>query len=140
MSYSCSGVPGFSLKNILIVCIAGLAIYFGWPVVEAIVIFLPLPDPKDVLEKFKRFTSRAPAPSHKKSPNGAAYSGNFGEAPETLGDSDDEKPPKVKKRKGLSYGDSEDEEKDSSELITLDGTRDRTHSAADNVPKLAKPE
>ena len=50
----------------------------------------------------------------------------------------------TKKSSGLSYGDSEDEEeRDSSQLISLDGattshsiSRDRTQSAADNIPKL----
>ena len=51
-----------------------------------------------------------------------------------------------KKSSGLSYGDSDDdenEEKDQTQLITLDGAtpnpvglRDRTQSAAENIPKL----
>lgn len=43
----------------------------------------------------------------------------------------------------MSYGDSDDdEERDGTQLITLDGStnRDRTHSAADNIPKLSRPE
>lgn len=59
ISFSCTGVPGFSVKNLLIMCIIGLALYFGWPVIEAIIIFLPIPDPKDVLEKIKSFSSKA---------------------------------------------------------------------------------
>ncbi len=82
------------------------------------------------------------------------YARDFNQAPDTLGESDEEddigKVPKLqprnaanKKSSGLSYGDSdEDEEKDQSSLITLDGasssaiSRDRTQSAAENIPKL----
>ena len=144
VSYSCSGVPGLSLKNLLILCVAGLALYFGWPVIEAVVIFLPLPDPKDLLERARGYL-RPSQSSNAKSKKGGQYTGNFGEAPETLGDSDDEGQPKLRKKKakGLSYGDSDEEDEGSAELINLDSStvqRDRTHSAAEHVPKLAKPE
>ena len=53
---------------------------------------------------------------------------------------------KKQQKQGLSYGDSDDEDEGSAELINLDTStasgvqRDRTHSAAEHVPKLAKPE
>jgi hypothetical protein len=130
--------------------IIGLVLYYGWPIIEGIVILLPIPDPKEIFNKLKGFSLR---PSQKKGPG---YASNFNQAPETLGDSDDEDelgstPQLVPKKKapknnsGLSYGDSdEDEEKESTQLITLDGAsssnRDRTHSAAENIPKLQRPE
>jgi len=80
------------------------------------------------------------------------YARDFNQAPDTLGESDEEddigkvpklQPRNAKKSSGLSYGDSdEDEEKDQTQLITLDGasssaiSRDRTQSAAENIPKL----
>jgi len=35
----------------------GAVIYFGWNYVEAILIALPLPDPKDLKEKISKFVS-----------------------------------------------------------------------------------
>ena len=58
-------------------------------------------------------------------------------------DDDDEedigKQPKIQKNAGgLDY--DSDEDKDGSELISLDSSnRDRTNTAADNIPKLQKP-
>ncbi len=106
VSYSCSGMPGFSLKNLLIISIVALTVYFGWPVIEAIIILLPLPDPKDVTEKVKSIFNRASnaassAAGSKRSPGGH-YTGNFKEAPETLGESDEEDlgaKPKLNQRK-----------------------------------------
>ena len=132
------------------IAIAGLALYFGWPIIEAIIILLPIPDPKEIVEKLRSFFTQAvsTSPSRKASAQAKKenYTGNFKQAPETLTDDDEEddigRPPTVvskrnsKKKQGLSYGDSEDEEKDGSALINLDDTRDRTHSAADNIPKL----
>jgi hypothetical protein len=140
--------------------IIGLALYYGWPIIEAIVILLPIPDPKEIFSKVKgilvgtfQSASSSLKPAQKKGPG---YASNFNHAPETLGDSDDEdelgatpqlgpKKKAPKNNSGLSYGDSdEDEEKEGSQLITLDGAsstnRDRTHSAAENVPKLQRPE
>ena len=116
-----------------------MACYYGWPVIEAIIILLPIPDPKDIIAKIKSFVSgqiqavskKASGPSvAKKGP----YARDFDQAPDTLGESDEEgeddigKVPKLqprntgKKSSGLSYGDSDDdEERDQTQLITLDG-------------------
>ena len=62
-SYSCSGVSGlFSLKNVMTLLVVGLIIYFGWPAIEAIVLILPIPDPKDMLERVTSLFNRKPAP------------------------------------------------------------------------------
>ena len=123
-------------------------LYFGWPFVEAILIMLPIPDPKDFKDKISGiFGGRNLGPSNKKYTPGksAAYTGNFNQAPESLGESDDEddigKKADIKKgENGLDY--DSDEDKEGSELISLDandGSRDRTNTAADNIPKLQKP-
>ena len=53
---SCSIVGGFfRLRSIIILAIIGAACYYGWPVIEAIIILLPIPDPKTALEKIKAF-------------------------------------------------------------------------------------
>ena len=38
--------------------IVGL-LYYGWPIIEAIILVLPIPDPKDSLEKIKSIASTA---------------------------------------------------------------------------------
>ncbi len=160
-TYSCSGLGGwFSIKSLLTYLVIGLALYYGWPIIEGIVIILPIPDPKEILQKVKSILlgTFQSAQSSLKPPQkkGPGYASNFNQAPETLGDSDDEddigrtpqlgpKKKAPKNNSGLSYGDSdEDEEKEGTQLITLDGAsstnRDRTHSAAENVPKLQRPE
>jgi hypothetical protein len=50
--YSCN--DGFvaqilSTRGLFIICIFAAVIYFGWPIFEAILITLPLPDPKNSL-------------------------------------------------------------------------------------------
>jgi hypothetical protein len=42
-----------SLRSLLSLVILGGIIYYGWPVVEAILIALPIPDPKEVIDKLK---------------------------------------------------------------------------------------
>jgi len=159
-TYSCSVVGGFftwrTLVYFMIVAVAG---YYGWPLIEALVILLPIPDPKEVIEKVKRGVSGGIAAVSKRAQGAGGqaaaaasgakkgqYAKDFNQAPDTLGESDEEddigKIPNLKPRSGaaakkssgLSYGDSEDEEeRDSTQLITLDGatppsiiSRDRT--------------
>lgn len=62
--YTCSPVSMFSLRTILYFIIIGAILYFGWPLVEAIMIALPMPDPKDIKEKIKAFFSREGARSN----------------------------------------------------------------------------
>lgn len=119
-----------------------VALYFGWPIVEAVLIMLPIPDPKELKNKFSNIASKK-GDTKKPTSGKSGYTGNFKQAPESLGESDDEddigRQANIK-RNGLSY--DSDEERDSSELISLDGgaTRDRTNTAAENIPKLQKPQ
>ena len=115
---SCSAVQGLlSLRSFFTIVVLGLILYYGWPVFEAIIILLPIPDPKDLVAKFTGLFASKAKPTTK----GKGYMGGFGQAPETLGESDEEaeddigKAPTVKQRKahkkaGLSYGDSDDDE------------------------------
>jgi hypothetical protein len=53
-TYSCSGLGGwFSIKSILTYLVIGLVFYYGWPVIESLIILLPIPDPKELLTKIK---------------------------------------------------------------------------------------
>jgi hypothetical protein len=56
--YTCSAVSMFSFRTILYLVIFGAVIYFGWPIFEAIIIALPVPDPKDLKEKIRSFFVR----------------------------------------------------------------------------------
>jgi len=35
------------------------ALYYGWPIIEALILVLPIPDPKDSLEKMKSIATSA---------------------------------------------------------------------------------
>lgn len=57
VQYSCS-ITGavtsfFSLKGIFYLGVFGALIYFGWPIIEAILILLPIPDPEELKRKMK---------------------------------------------------------------------------------------
>jgi hypothetical protein len=75
--------------------IIAIMLYFGWPIIEAILIMLPIPDPKDIKEKIKGLVTRSSSSNTsttaKPAVKGAGYTGNFNQAPESLqGESDDE--------------------------------------------------
>jgi hypothetical protein len=52
-SYSGMILGLISLKSLLSLVLLGGIFYYGWPVIEAIMIALPIPDPKDVTDKLK---------------------------------------------------------------------------------------
>jgi len=35
------------------------ALYYGWPIIEALILVLPIPDPKESLEKIKSIATSA---------------------------------------------------------------------------------
>ena len=61
--FSCSYsgmILGFlSLKTFLSLIIMGAIFYFGWPVIEALLIVLPIPDPKEYTDKLKQLLTRS---------------------------------------------------------------------------------
>lgn len=76
--YSCSAIGGFfTLRNLLIVLIVVVCVYFGWPIIEAIIIMLPIPDPKELKEKISKLASRKSEGTTKKPTGKSGYSGNF---------------------------------------------------------------
>jgi hypothetical protein len=48
-----------SFKTVAIALIGFACLYFGWPIIEAILLLLPIPDPKDSLEKMKSIATSA---------------------------------------------------------------------------------
>jgi len=107
---------------------------------------LPTPDPKALKEKAKDFYARQTANfKGKQQPD---YQAGFDKPPESLNedddaDDDDLAGPMNGKRSKSNLNFDSDEEKDGSELITLDKdevNRDRVSTAADKIPKLNKPQ
>ena len=44
--YACSFKSFITLRNAMFLMIALVSLYFGWPLIEALLIALPIPDPK----------------------------------------------------------------------------------------------
>jgi len=42
-----------------IIAIVMAALYYGWPIIEAVILVLPIPDPKDQIEKVKSVAGSA---------------------------------------------------------------------------------
>lgn len=139
----------FSFKGLIMTAILAAVLYFGWPIIEAVLILLPIPDPASIKQSFFGFynsiknslgssgSARASG-DHKKD----GYASNFGEMPDNLddqdsGDDDNEDIGKDDNGRGLNY-DSDEKEGVSgdadTELISLDSVP--TKKA---VPKLRKP-
>jgi len=83
-------ILGFlSLKSLLSLIIMGAIFYFGWPFIEALLIILPIPDPKEYKDKLMGlFKGSAKKPTtgrelRSKKPQGKAegYAEGFTEAP-----------------------------------------------------------
>lgn len=122
-------------------------LYFGWPMIEALLIALPIPDPKDMKDKLKGMISGGSGTAKgKQAIKKDQYTKNFNQAPECLGESSDEEDvgKNSNSAQHLRYDSDEDKEGlGDSELINLDGApqnqRDRSTTAADKIPKLQKP-
>ena len=44
-----------NLKNFALSVIIGACLYYGWPIIEAILIVLPIPDPKEQIQKARSY-------------------------------------------------------------------------------------
>jgi len=49
----------FNSKAILWAAVVAGVLYYGWPIIEAIILVLPIPDPKDSLDKAKNMANQA---------------------------------------------------------------------------------
>ena len=64
--YQCSGRRWLSVSGFLMMCVFAAVIYFGWPIIEAVLIMLPIPDPKAVKEWASAWLTKAKASIPKK--------------------------------------------------------------------------
>lgn len=136
-----------SLRNVILFLIIGAIFYYGWPIFEALIVKLPIPDPKDMKEKVTGVLSSIKERGKGSGPDSSLYKQGFEQRPESLNedDDDDEQQPFGNHGKnghnntGLNY-DSDEDKNQESELIDLDGgsNRDRTQATADKIPKLSK--
>jgi len=59
----CTSFAWFSsivnLKSIFVAALVIGAMYYGWPIIEAIILILPIPDPKDTIESMKNYAGAA---------------------------------------------------------------------------------
>jgi len=145
-----------SLKGFFMTAIFAAILYIGWPIIEAVLILLPIPDPTETkdrlvggLKSASAFLVNIPkmisggAAKDKSGDNGKGYEQNFDNVPGSLADEDDEDEEDIGKdfaanRRDLNYdSDEKDLENDNAdgELIALDSTPTRKA-----VPKLRKPE
>ena len=142
--YKCNQISIFSLRGVLLLSVLGDLLYYGWTLVEAFLVLLPLPDPKFVISSVKKWytdakkwltTDKKPQePMH-------GYMQDFSVAPGTLGDNDDDSEDAGRTQgfesKNLMNYDSDDagreEGAEASELIQLDSLPTRRSK---QVPKL----
>lgn len=46
-------------KTLIFALLVGAALYYGWPIIEAIILVLPIPDPKDSIDRVKSAANNA---------------------------------------------------------------------------------
>jgi len=155
----------FGSKSVFITAILAAALYYGWPIIEAIIIVLPLPG--DSIEKVKSAAGAATGlvqgalSSNRGPPSGgphmnSQYSSNLEQQPDAFLEDDDNSDEDIgKPMKGLDY-DSDDKNDEElmggmssapahSELIDLgsSGTESTTpgptQRRAAKIPKLSGP-
>lgn len=147
----------FSFKGIFILGVIGVVCYFFWPMIEAIVLVAPIPDPTDLKNKAGGLASSAagalknvPGMFKSDGPDRAAYAQNFDQVPgggqEEDDDDDEEDIGRHAAQNDLNYDSDEREEPgndgDSTELISLDNKPQKDGKRGGNrknVPALRKP-
>lgn len=124
----------FSLKGIFIVGILSAVIYYGWPIIEAILIMLPIPDPTQVklqfaqsIEKCRRFVTRS---EHIK--NDSGYQKDFEQVPGSFKNDDDDDDENDVGRQPFKSGDLNYDSDDREDVQNLELTDRKTK----NIPKL----
>jgi len=142
----------FTFRGFFMLAVLGALCYYGWPIIEAILLLLPIPDPSDMKASATKWCGvaytfvmsipdmikgdgRAPTPGYSQQfdkPGGL-------QDEEDSGDDDEEDIGKdsTKQQNALDYDSDEKDEPDNGanqELISLDGGNKRK-----KVPKLKKP-
>jgi hypothetical protein len=159
-----------SMKSAALSALIAAGLYYGWPIIEAVIMVLPIPDPKDSIDKVKSFAGSATdfvsgsisgGPSNNsRQGQRADYSSNLEAPPEAFmdpdgDDSDDDigKPANADSNNvGLDY---DSDERNDDELVAVSGSstgnelidlggggedRGRQSKAAANIPKLSGPQ
>jgi len=49
----------FTLRGLFMLAVVGALCYFGWPIIEAILLLLPIPDPSEMKDKAKDWFGKA---------------------------------------------------------------------------------
>ena len=47
----------FTFRSLFMMGVLGALCYYGWPVIEAVLLLLPIPDPRDMKEQAKNYGS-----------------------------------------------------------------------------------
>lgn len=106
------------------VVILAVVCYYGWPIIQTIIILSPIPDPQDVKNRtsnmFKSIKEKFSGNKEGARPNSDTYQSNFDKAPDVAGDgSDDDDEEDVGrdflKKKDLNYDSDEKDEFNNSE-------------------------
>lgn len=49
----------FNLKTVSIIGLLVVVLYYGWPIIEAVILILPIPDPKQSIDSVKSMAGSA---------------------------------------------------------------------------------
>lgn len=141
----------FSFKGIFMIAILSAVCYLGWPIIEAILLLTPIPDPSDIKNKAGSLATTAmnhakniPALLKGDGPDRGKYQQNFDTAPGALEEEEDDDEEDIGKsaQNDLNYDSDEKDEAGedgaSTELISLDNSGGKKHEKK-KVPKLRKP-
>ena len=142
----------FSIKGMFIIAVLSAVCYLGWPIIEAVLLLTPIPDPSDMKTKAGSLMTTAtnaakgiPAMFSGSGPDRGQYRSGFEQAPDGGDGSDDDDEEDIGKNAqndGLNYdSDEKDDGGDdgaSTELISLDNSGGKK-SEKKKVPKLRKP-
>lgn len=155
-----------SLKTVVLTALAAVCLYYGWPLLEALIIVLPIPDPKESMQMASYYTSSAfdyvkgtlYGGLAQRGSGGAArtdYSSNLEAPPDAFMDPDDDSEEEDVGKAGGLGGRQTALDYDSDENVEVEGTTDASGSselidlggddeaglggAASSIPKLSAP-
>jgi len=125
-----------SMKTAAIMAIIGACLYYGWPIIEAVILVLPIPDPKDSLEKVKSMAGSATdfvkdsiggGGASARPSGGHDYSANLDQQPEAFMAGDDDSDEDIGKPANADTKDSvgldyDSDERNDDELVAVSGT------------------
>lgn len=137
-----------SMKGLFYMALVAALLYYGWPIIETLIVLSPIPDPKDLKAGAKNVLTtikgKIAGVGSEGRQAGVDYQSGFDKGPDTLAD-DDEDDEDVgrdfSQSKDLNYDSDEKDEfgnSEQTELVSLDSGK-RNDSAKKNVPKLKGP-